>query len=239
MLYLWPASKYWWYALYIGGDTAQYVAHCSFPNANWLNTVNGYGWRFVFIWDGLQAPGCGNTYAFSTNTTTAYDQGEQMASEAYNTLVYTDGVSNFAANTVVVDDLEGYNLPPGNGCVSPYPYQSAVTAFISGWDYTLHNPTAQTYGVYGSGCASNLSDLAHASTVPEFIWGATWDNNPSTTDIGCVSSGEWVYNQRLKQYDHEVNVYSGGPSPYENGIVVDEDCANGPTSPVGVTGDNC
>ena len=225
MSYLWAASPYYWYGVYIGGDTAQYVAGCTFPNASWLNTVAAQGWNFVFIWDGLQAPGCGNTYAFSTNSSTAYSQGQTQASDAYDTLVVTDGISNSAANTTAVDDLEGYEH-----CSSNYPYQSAVNGYISGLDAEWGSPTAQHYGTYGSTSDFNLTALASISPVPEFIWGALYDGNPSTSDLSPVPSGDWIYNQRLKQYDHMV-------SPY--GITVDEDCANGPTSPYGSSAGPC
>jgi hypothetical protein len=222
MSYLWAESPWYWYGTYIGGITAQQVG-CTFPSASWLNTVQAQGWNFEFIWDGLQAPNSGNSNTFSTDPSTAYNQGEQMASDAYSTLVNTDGVANQAANTVVVDDLESYEY-------SGYPYQSAVDSFISGWDNVLHTPTAQTYGVYGSSCGSNLAALASVSPVPEFIWGAYYDNNPSTSDLACVPSGYWIYNQRLKQYNAGVSAY---------GIVVDEDCADGPTSPYGFSGASC
>jgi hypothetical protein len=222
MQYLWLNTPWWWYGVYIGGITAQQVG-CTFPSASWLNTVNNQGWAFEFLWDGLQAPNSGNSNPFSTNPSTAYSQGQQMAVDAFNTLVYTDGVANSAANTVVVDDLESYEY-------SGYPYQSAVNSFISGWDQQLSLPTAQTYGVYGSSCGSNLAALASISPVPEFIWGAYYDGNPSTSDLLCVPSGSWVSHQRLKQYNRNV-------SPY--GIVVDEDCANGPTSPFGDTTSSC
>jgi hypothetical protein len=220
MEYLFTNSPYYWYGLYIGGDTATYVAHCTFPSASWLDSVHAQGWNFVFIWDGLQAPNSGNSYTFSSNASTAYSQGQQQATEAYGALLGPEGISNEAANTVVVDDLEGYEY-------SGYPYQSAVTAFISGWDQQLGLPTAQTYGVYGSSCESNLAALASSNPVPEFIWGASWDGNPSTSALPCVPYGYWVDHQRLKQYEGQV-------SPY--GITVDEDCANGPTSPSGSGG---
>ncbi len=221
MSYLWANSPYWWYGVYIGGVTGQAVG-CTFPSSSWLNTVHNQGWNFEFIWDGLQAPNSGNSNTFSTNPSSAYSQGNQQATLAYGALL-SDGLSNNAANTVLVDDLEAYEH-------SGYPYQSAVNSFISGWDYQLSLPTAQTYGVYGSSCGSNLAALASSSPVPDFIWGASWDGNPATSALPCVPSGYWVDHQRLKQYDHLV-------SPY--GIVVDEDCANGPTSPSGYTGGAC
>jgi hypothetical protein len=232
MQYLWTNSLYEWNAVYIGGDEAEYVAHCSFPNASWLNTVESYGWNFVFIWDGLQAPNCNDTnaYAFSTNPTTAEGQGQLQAEDAWDTLVGPDGVSNDALDSTLVDDLEGYE----HYCTN-YPYQSAVTAFISGWDGYLKTGYPQTYGVYGSICDSNLSAAAGASPVPEFIWGADYDSNPNPAIMadgpgGCgVPNGYWVNNQRLKQYDQEVT---------SHGIVLDQDCADGPTSPSGLWATN-
>lgn len=219
----WNGSPYWWIGTYIGGiDMA-----CSQPNlsASWLNTVFGQGWQFEFIWVGLQPPGTAFANQFSTDPNTALNQGYQEGINAWNELTKTLGVTNGAANTALVYDLDAVNPT----------YQSAVNAFIKGWMNELHNSPAQKAGVYGSVCGSNLGALASVSPPPDYVWGGFYDGNPSTSDLwdgppyNCgVPSGDWVSNQRLKQYN-------GGHNETWNHVTlnVDDDCANGPTSPQG------
>ena len=79
-------------------------------------------------------------------------------------------------------------------------------------------------GVYGSTCASGLDDFAGISPAPDWIWGALWDLNPSTSHLGtCVATSHWTNRQRHKQYRGE------HPETW-NGVMlsVDSDCANGP-----------
>jgi hypothetical protein len=77
--------------------------------------------------------------------------------------------------------------------------------------------------VYGSSCGSGLSHFATINPPPDFIDGADWDGQSSTADISCIPSGDWIYNQRHKQY-------RGGHNETYNGVTVsvDNDCSNGP-----------
>jgi hypothetical protein len=217
----WLGTPYWWIGTYIGGIDMLCNPQ---PNlsASWLNTVNGQGWQFEFIWVGPQPPGTAYANQFSTNPTTAYSQGKTEGVNAYVELSSTLAVSNSAANTAVVYDLDAVNTQ----------YQSAVNSFISGWIYQLHLPTAQTAGVYGSVCGANLGALATLSPPPDFIWGAWYNGNMSTSNLdggGCgVPNGDWASHQRLKQYNNTHKETWNNVALY-----VDDDCANGPTSPAG------
>lgn len=214
----WNGTPYWWLGTYIGGISMG----CSQPNlsSGWLNTVNGQGWGFEFIWVGPQAPGTGFAHQFSTNPSTAYQQGKNEAASAWVTLTSTLGVTNGATNTALVYDLDAVNTA----------YQSAVNSFIAGWIYQLHLAPAQLAGVYGSVCGSNLNALAGLSPPPDFIWGAWYNGNPSTSNLnggGCgVANGNWVYHQRLKQYTNTHNETWNGVT-----LSIDNDCANGPVDP--------
>jgi hypothetical protein len=197
---------------------------CTQPNlsSGYLNTVNSQGWSFEFIWVGPQAPGTGYAHQFSSTPSTAYTQGQNEASSAYNKLLSL-GIGNSAANTAIVYDLDAVNTT----------YQSAVNSFISGWINILHISPAQKAGVYGSVCGSNLNALRNLSPYPDFIWGAYYNGNPSTSNLytgTCgVTSGNWINHQRLKQYNNTHNETWGGVT-----LSVDDDCANGPTDPTGV-----
>ncbi len=224
----WNDSPYFWYNVYIGGDEAG----CPPGNiGSWLNQVNGQGWNFEYTWVGPQPPcSTGYTNTFSSDPATAYNQGEAQAGDAWNQL-QSDGVANSAVNTPVIYDLE----TAGNGTC-----QGAINSFIQGWVNSLNTSPAQVPGVYGSICGSNLAALATLNPPPYFIWGADWDNNPNTAVLddgpgGCgVPNGDWVSQQRLKQYNGDVSQNYGGVT-----MTVDEDCANSLTTPSGSQAANC
>lgn len=214
----WNGTPYWWLGTYIGGG----LMACSQPNlsASWLNTVNAQGWGFEFIWVGPQPPCTGYRLRFSSDPATAYQQGKNEAVSAWTMLTNTLGVTNGATSTALVYDLES----------APSSCQAATNSFISGWIYQLHLPPAQVVGVYGSVCGSSLNKLASLSPPPDFIWGAWYNGNPSTSNLdggGCgVNNGYWVNHQRLKQYTNTHNETWNGVT-----LSVDNDCANGPVDP--------
>lgn len=217
-LAFWNGTPYYWIGTYIGGVDMG----CSQPNlsSGWLNTVHGQGWQFEFIWVGMQPPNSGYINQFSTDPSTAYSQGQSEAANAVGKLENL-GVTNSAQNTALVYDIEAVNG-----------YQTAVNSFVQGWTNYLNSAPAQVPGVYGSVCGSNLVALASLSPPPTFIWGAEPNGNLSTSDLyhgGCgVPNGDWTNHQRLKQY-------TAGHNETHNGVtlLVDDDCANGPTDPSG------
>lgn len=225
---IWNNSPDYFYNFYIGGLNAYCPAGI---NRSWLDSVNAIGWNFTYTTVALQPPcGTGFTYTFSADPTTAYTQGQQSGEAAINALL-SDDVQPAATPTPIIYDLKS----AGNGTC-----QTAITSFVSGFDNWL-NLSGYDPGVYGSICGSNLAALGGASPPPLFIWGADPDGNPNNSIMqdgpgGCgVPSGDWVYNQRLKQYS------SGGPSSYYGVYFpygIDYDCADSFTSPNGGSG-NC
>jgi hypothetical protein len=212
----WHNTPYYNMELYMGGDEAACPVSSSFES-----TTRGYGWHFMPLWVGPQAPCTSFGNVFSTNTSTAYSQGMSQENSMANAM-RAWGMS--ATGAPVIYDLEGYNTSDGT-CVN------AAKSFIAGWDHDARISPTQVPGVYGSTCGSDLTAFASlGSDVPSFIDGADYDGNKNTTAMLCVPSGDWVYSQRLKQYqgDH-----------YEtwNGVTVsvDSDCANGPMYPSGDT----
>jgi hypothetical protein len=222
MQHFWTGTPYWWYNVYIGGEN--YTCGPATVTASWLNTVHtqNQAWNFLFNWAGLRPP-CSteNVYKFSPDPTTAYNQGAQAASSAYQALINL-GITNQALGTAIVFDLD--DAPPQ--C------QNATNAFIQGWLDILNYSPAQVPGVYGSVCGSNLVALAGLARPPTFIWGAWYNGNPSTKDLyagGCgVPSNDWVNHQRFKQYNGTHNETYNGTT-----LSIDNDCADGPTSPNG------
>lgn len=213
----WYYSPYYWFAPYIGGS----MMGCGQPNlsAAYLNALQGQGWSFLNTWVGPQAPCTGYRSRFSYDTNTARNQGIQEAINAYNQLQAL-GYANSAANVVVVYDIEYYDT--GNASCN-----AAVQAFMGGWAYQLHVPTAQVAGMYGTGAALNLEPGAGL----DFVWGADYSGNPSTGTINGLNGGYWVNSQRFKQYVNSVNETYHGVT-----LNIDLDCANGPTTPTGTQG---
>jgi hypothetical protein len=212
----WSYSPYWNIGIYIGGSNRG----CSQPNltSSWITTVQNQGWGLLPIWVGPQMPygTCQtirtyNTY-ISLNTSTAYNQGYNSASAAYSA-AFNLGFDT--PNMPIVYDLEGYN--GGSAC------RAAAKSFLNGWDYFLSLAPAQKSGVYGSACSSYIDDFAGIGHVPNFIWFAWYNGNPSTKNITCINTGHWIYHQRHKQYRGGHNETYGGRT-----INMDNDCSDGP-----------
>jgi hypothetical protein len=208
----WNSTPYYNFGLYMGGSAAT----CPMNSAAFVSALVNQGWRLLPIWVGPQAPCSSFASRMSSNTATAYTQGQNEAVAAYQRLISL-GMST--ENTPVTYDLESYNT--GNtGCVN------AVKSFMQGWVYQLHLPPAQKAGVYGSTCASGLSALATFSPTVDFVTGAAWDGNRNTATMPCINPASWSQNQRHKQYQ-------GGHNETWNGVTiqVDSDCSNGPVYP--------
>ncbi len=135
---------------------------------------------------------------------------------------YQAGVDEGAntSNMMNLDGLQGpgaYDLEP---FVNDCSYNmSDVESFISGWDANLK--ANGFYPVlYGSTGASDLTQFASISSVPDAIYGADWDGVSNVDDLSPVPSGYWVNNQRYKQF--QGNVYE----TYDAATIrVDNDCA--------------
>jgi Domain of unknown function (DUF1906) len=207
----WSNTPYSAWGIYIGGEDRA----CSQPNltASWVSSVTAQGWHLLPLWVGPQNPCVSGFDHFSTDTSTAYSQGETQAEEAYDAMV---GLG-MASNSPVIYDLEG-----GSGSTTAC--IDATKSFVEGWVTQLHVAPAQSAGVYTSACAGFLDQFSTIANPPDFVDGASWDGDPSTSDLPCVSSSHWVDHQRHKQYD-------GGHNVTYNGVTlnVDSDCSNGPS----------
>jgi len=203
-------TPYLVWGIYVGGiDRA-----CSQPNLtkSWVTTVTNQGWALLPIWVGPQNPCLSGFDHFSTNTGTAYTQGQNEAKSAYNALI----ALGMAANSPVIYDMEAAGGSTTT-CIN------ATKSFIQGWTDQLAVPPAQPSGVYTSTCAGFLDDFAGNSPPPNFIDGADYDGVISTSSMPCVASGHWTNHQRHKQY-------AGGHNETWNGVTLNMDstCSNGP-----------
>lgn len=210
----WTNTPYWNMGLYLGGSS--YGSSCKRWSSSEVGQLRSMGYKFLPLWVGPQAPCNGWASSFSYDQSTAYSQGRNEAVAVYNTIV---GLGWDTLNAPIIYDLEAFNT--GNGsCLN------AAKSFINGWVYQLHVAPAQMAGVYGSSCGSGLSSYASIGNVPDFIHGADWNGNPSTSDLACIPSSYWTNRQRHKQYN-------GGHNETWNGVTmnIDSDCSNGPVYP--------
>ena len=201
----WSSSPYTWLGFYVGGDEDP----CAGPDSTWVSAVNGQGWSFTPIWEGLQSACTGYAHTFPNGANGSdYSDGE---SSAENAVTAARGLG-FSVGSIIYYDLEGYGAQDSPSCVT------AAENYISGWTDKLHT-LGWSAGVYGSSCDSGLADYPEVDDV----WPALWDNSDTTWGIECISSGTWETDRRLHQYDGNVYHSWGGTSTYE----VDEDCALG------------
>lgn len=208
----WTNTPYWNFGLYIGGS----FAGCPVNGASFVTSLRNMGWKIMPIWVGPQAPCSSYSVRFSSNTTTARQQGKNEAIAAYNRLI---ALGMTTLNTPVIYDLE--NFPTNNSsCVA------ATKAFMQGWVEQMHLPPAQQAGVYGSSCASGLANFASNANPPDFITGADWDGIKSVWNMACIGTGSWTNHQRHKQYRGDHNETWNGVT-----VSVDNDCSDGPVYP--------
>jgi hypothetical protein len=205
----WTYTSYSTFGLYIGGS----IASCPTSSASYVASLLAQGWRLLPIWVGPQAPCSSFGSRMSYDTATAFAQGK---TEAHAAVQKEAALGMDTLNAPVIFDLEAYDTSNAS-CLA------AVKSFITGWTTQLHIAPAQQSGVYGSGCGSGVGQFATLNPPPDFIDGADWDGASSTASISCVADGNWIFNQRHKQY-------RGGHNETYNGVTVavDSDCSNGP-----------
>jgi len=200
----WNDSPYLWYGVYIGGDEA-----CDAEtSSSWFSTVSGQSWDFLPIWVGPQAP-CTTayTYTFPYNTTDAYDYGYDQAVDAVSAMNNIGFSNSSAGDMVIYYDMESFDTG-STTC------DAAVQSFLLGWDYVINVLLLQDAGYCASADAGDFNNVATISDPPNDIYFADWINTANsnvTYSNGYIKSGDWVNDQRAKQYDGKVkNVTYGG-----------------------------
>jgi hypothetical protein len=118
------------------------------------------------------------------------------------------GFSNSSAGDMVIYyDMESFDTG-STTC------DAAVQSFLLGWDYVINVLLLQDAGYYASADAGDFNNVATISDPPNDIYFADWINTANsnvTYSNGYIKSGDWVNDQRAKQYDGKVkNVTYGG-----------------------------
>jgi|GEM_PF-2122565 len=195
MLAWWADSPYGAVNLYIGGS----LRGCpnSLLNSTLVTQLFQQGWKFIPTWVGPQAPCTSFRDRVSLDPDTAHAQGIAEADAAVAATSALGLTNPDGSNTVIYYDLEGYNIKE-DSC------RDAMKPFMDGWAGELAAKGNQS-GVYGSACASALSDFAGIDHVPDAIWPAWWnfstfEPNASVLGIVCLSNSLWSNHQRVHQY---------------------------------------
>ena len=191
----WANSPYGAVNLYIGGS----LRGCrnALLNSSLVAQLFQQGWKFIPTWVGPQAPCTSFRVRVSLDPTTAYNQGVNEA-DAATIAATTLGLTNLdGSNTVIYYDLEAYNTDD-TSC------RNAMKSFMDGWDQEMAE-NGNKSGVYGSVCASGLTDFTTISHVPDAIWLAWWNYttynaNASVFGVTCITNTYWANHQRIHQY---------------------------------------
>ncbi|HEY9473537.1 MAG TPA: glycoside hydrolase domain-containing protein [Mycobacteriales bacterium] len=189
--------------IYVGGP----LRSCEQTNlsASWVQTVRGYGYSFIPVYVGFQAPCTTQTWQ-KIDPAQATAQGRAHADDA----VAAMRTLGFGAGNVVYLDIEHYGVDAA--CTS------AVLDYVEGWTWRLHD-----YG-YGSGVYGSVSSAPHdLATVysstdytrPDGLFFARWNNLVDVDSEPYVSNTLWA-SRRIKQY-------MGGHDETHNGVTINID----------------
>ena len=193
------SSPYRTVNLYIGGISR--ACPNSALSKSYVKSLYNQGWKFFPTWVGHQAP-CGTyNHPMSSDPATAYQQGVENANQAAATLADLGFTNPDGSGSVVYFDTENYS-----GDTACY---TAVNSFLNGWTYRLHQLGIQS-GVYGSSCASHLTNYFSLDNPPDVIWPAAWYHsggdgyyNPSAMvwSVPCISDSVYDNHERIRQYE--------------------------------------
>jgi photosystem II stability/assembly factor-like uncharacterized protein len=214
----WANSPYGAVNLYIGG--ALRGCRNSMLNSTLVSQLFQQGWKFIPTWVGPQAPCTSFRVRIDYNLTTAFNQGVAEA-DAATTAAFNLGLTNLdGSNTIIYYDLEAYDTS-NSSC------RNAMKSFMNGWDQELAAKGNKS-GVYGSVCASAMTDFLGITHVPDAVWLAWWNystynSNASVFGVTCISNSYWANHQRVHQYAGAHNETWGGIT-----LNVDDNVMDGP-----------
>ena len=220
----WTHSPYRTIGIYIGGKA--YACRPSNLTPQWLDTVGHYGWKFLPIWVGYQAPcvtngGVPGSQRMSIDWTNKIPgaQGTQEAADAVNVAAAL-GMGAVAQRIPIYYDMEAYGRDPD--CIN------AVLQFTKAWTDELH-AYGYSSGFYSSG-ASGIADQVQfhdnpGYTPPDELWYAHWNNQPCSNSAvygdRYVPDDEWVH--------HRHRQWCGGHNEAWGGVTIniDNDSSDG------------
>lgn len=194
---LWSGSSYQDVGIYIGDF--DHIT-CDAPPQGYIQCIQGgcppQAWGIMPIWSAFQAPcACYSNSTscpkpqnqMSSNTNTAYLQGQDAANDAIT------GLGNLGlSGEIAYLDLEQYN----NGSGQPAYCLTAPQAYVSGWVSTLH-ANGQLAGVYGS----PTDAWTWTQNPPDDVWFGKMDYRVTIWGMGYGTGDNlWPNNQRIHQF---------------------------------------
>ena len=189
--------------IYVGGP----LRTCDYGNLSrsWVQAVHRYGYSFIPVWVGYQAP-CTTRNWTKIDPAQAAAQGSAHADQAVQDMQ----MLGFGVGNLVYLDVEGYT---GDASCT-----SAVLDYVEGWTRRLHQ-YGYGSGVYGS-AASTAHDLATVYsatdyTRPDALFFARWNELVDLNSEPYVSNSLWP-SRRIKQY-------LGGHDETHNGVTINID----------------
>lgn len=153
----WTGTPWFEIGMYLGGSVGQSPAISCYDGSAAVDRALNTGYAVTLYWYGPQnGSGCqirSFAYYFSSNTTTAYNQGVHEADLA--SAAATAAGLPFA--TRIFYDMEAYGVN-GTNC------RAAAKSFINGWDHELAVNSPFWGAAYGSSCASYPIDGTESNT---------------------------------------------------------------------------
>lgn len=194
----WKAgSPYGAVGIYIGGVNRA----CAQANltADWVRTQYTKGWRILPLYVGPQpSAGAGSCADDCAAITDPAAQGRAAAEDA----AVQAGALGLGKGAVLYNDLEQYT--PGAAVTT------RVLGYLEAWTGRLHELGYRS-GAYGS-VSSLVADLvgnATATTLPDVIHFAHWNDEAVTTDA-ALPAALWADGQRVHQYAGDRTETYGG-----------------------------
>jgi photosystem II stability/assembly factor-like uncharacterized protein len=207
----WNNSPYYDVGVYLNGAEGHTFNDPNLRNANWVNTVMGYGWGLIPIWFGPQNPCATIPYdqriPFSHTSEPEFNttQGGIQALKA----VGSANISGIPKGSIIYYDMEAYasschpieNNKPNNKITVNG--SEAAVSFFEGWIAELHKKGFDA-GIYVSGGdAQDLPDITDSVWIAApgppseaSVWGlGYWDTKHFLDD------SQFTDDQRIHQYD--------------------------------------
>jgi len=195
VMHNWLASPYRDIGIYIGGINRD----CPQPEltSSWIATTRSYGWDFMPLWVGPQAPCTAYSKTISIDPTVAQTQGAVEAASAVN------AATGLGLNgSVIYYDLENYSDTDATceqrASITAAQQSTAVIAFIGAWVSGLHCAGFKA-GIYGS--PYTASDWAAGNA--DAAWLSAWNDVPSVYGLGSsglADSPLFTPHRRIHQY---------------------------------------